>query len=52
MQKDAVPGDAELKKLIIGPSGNLRAPTLRVGDRLFIGFNAEEIEPSLWGSRS
>jgi arsenate reductase-like glutaredoxin family protein len=43
------PSDAELKTLIIGPSGNLRAPTLRVGDRLFIGFNAEEIGPSLWG---
>ncbi|MGQ0636182.1 MAG: ArsC family (seleno)protein [Planctomycetaceae bacterium] len=47
--KDA-PGDAELKKLVIGPSGNLRAPTLRVGDRMFIGFNAEQIQPSLFGS--
>jgi hypothetical protein len=45
----APPGDAELKKLLIGPSGNLRAPTARVGDRMFVGFNAEEFAAGLWG---
>ncbi len=34
--------DAEtLKRLIIGPSGNLRAPTLRVGRILLVGFSEE-----------
>ncbi|MBI3865685.1 MAG: hypothetical protein HY290_27750 [Planctomycetia bacterium] len=49
MQTDA-PGDAELKKLLIGPSGNLRAPTARAGNRLFVGFNPDEFAGSLWGS--
>lgn len=30
--------DDELLKLILGPSGNLRAPTIRRGKKLFIGF--------------
>ena len=47
MQADAPP-DAELKKLLIGPSGSLRAPTVRAGDRLFVGFNSEEFAASLW----
>ena len=34
--------DAEtLKKLLIGPSGNLRAPTLRIGKTLLVGFDEE-----------
>jgi arsenate reductase-like glutaredoxin family protein len=41
--------DADLKKLLIGPSGNLRAPTARAGDRLFVGFNPEEYAAALWG---
>jgi hypothetical protein len=28
----------------MGPSGNLRAPTYRVKDRIIIGFNAEMYE--------
>ncbi len=43
------PADAELKKHLIGPSGNLRAPTARSGDRLFVGFNPEEYAGSLFG---
>jgi len=48
MQVDS-PSDAELKQLLIGPSGNLRAPTARAGDRLFVGFNPEEFANGLWG---
>ena len=48
MHKDP-PGDAELKKLLIGPSGNLRAPTARAGDRLFVGFHPDEFAGGLWG---
>lgn len=32
---------AEILKQLIGPSGNLRAPTYRVGNAFFVGFNRE-----------
>lgn len=35
------PDDDELAKLLLGPSGNLRAPTLRKGKTLIVGFNNE-----------
>jgi len=35
------PGRAELLGLLLGPTGGLRAPTLRVGRTLLVGFNAE-----------
>lgn len=35
------PGKAELLSLLLGPTGGLRAPTLRVGRTLLVGFNAE-----------
>jgi len=31
----------EVLKKIIGPSGNLRAPTLKIGDSYVVGFNLE-----------
>ena len=34
----------EILKHAMGPSGNLRAPTYRVGDQFVIGFNAELYE--------
>lgn len=38
-------GDKEtLLKKIIGPSGNLRAPTLRKGDIFYIGYHPELYE--------
>ena len=33
------PGDAELVRALIGPTGRLRAPTARVGRRLLVGFD-------------
>jgi len=33
------PAEAQLLKLILGPSGNLRAPTSRVGRTLLVGFD-------------
>ena len=30
-----------LKKLLLGPTGNLRAPTLRKGKTLIVGFDQE-----------
>ena len=34
------PSRDELLAVLIGPSGNLRAPTLRKGKKLLIGFDA------------
>lgn len=36
--------DEELKKLVLGPTGNLRAPTLRKGKTLMVGFHEETYE--------
>ena len=35
------PDDDALTALLIGPTGNLRAPTIRTGAVLLVGFNAE-----------
>ena len=40
MKKDS-PDDDTLAKHLLGPTGNLRAPTLRVGKKLIVGFNEE-----------
>lgn len=32
------PSDAELLAVLLGPTGNLRAPALRVGRTLVVGF--------------
>jgi arsenate reductase-like glutaredoxin family protein len=33
--------DDEIAKLMLGPTGNLRAPTLKIGKKLLVGFNGE-----------
>ena len=35
------PDTATLESLLIGPSGNLRAPTIRQGKTLIVGFDEE-----------
>ena len=40
LKKDK-PSKATLKKLLLGPTGNLRAPTLRKGKTLVVGFDKE-----------
>lgn len=35
------PSAAELAKLVLGPSGNLRAPTAQVGKDWIVGFGEE-----------
>ena len=40
MRRDR-PDTATLRKLLIGPSGNLRAPTLRIGRTLLVGFDPD-----------
>ncbi|MDG4476950.1 hypothetical protein [Thiovibrio frasassiensis] len=34
-------GKEAVLKLVMGPSGNLRAPTLRVGDAFVVGFHPD-----------
>ena len=46
--KKEKPDDETLTKLIVGPSGNLRAPTLRKGKTLVVGFHPETYE-SIFG---
>jgi len=38
MKKDK-PDDETLTRLLMGPTGNMRAPTLRVGKKLLVGFD-------------
>lgn len=33
------PGKAQLLELLLGPTGNLRAPTIRKGRTLLVGFD-------------
>jgi arsenate reductase-like glutaredoxin family protein len=40
MKKDA-PDDDTLLAHLLGPTGNLRAPTLRMGKTLLVGFSDE-----------
>lgn len=35
------PADEDLQKAMLGPSGNLRAPTLRLGKKMLVGFHGE-----------
>jgi hypothetical protein len=35
------PDDEALLARLIGPTGNLRAPTARIGTTLVVGFNAD-----------
>ena len=37
--KKSPPDDETLLTAMLGPTGNLRAPTIRVGARLLVGFN-------------
>jgi arsenate reductase-like glutaredoxin family protein len=37
------PSDEDLLALILGPSGNLRAPVIRRGVTLFVGFEPDVI---------
>ncbi len=33
------PSDDDLAALMLGPTGNMRAPTMRVGQTLLVGYN-------------
>ena len=38
------PPSKKILTLMLGPSGKLRAPTMRVGDTLYVGFPKEGFE--------
>jgi hypothetical protein len=40
------PADDALLAHLIGPTGNLRAPTARVGKTLLVGFHGRRLRPS------
>ena len=39
--KKQTPSDDEIVALLLGPTGNLRAPTIRKGKTLYVGFSEE-----------
>lgn len=41
------PSRAQLEEIMLGPTGNLRAPTIRRGTILLVGFNQELFEEHL-----
>lgn len=41
------PSDEDLLEMMLGRSGKLRAPTVRVDDRLVVGYNQELYETTL-----
>lgn len=41
------PSDEDLLDMMLGRSGKLRAPTVRVEDRLVVGYNQELYEATL-----
>jgi arsenate reductase-like glutaredoxin family protein len=41
------PDDAELLALLLGRSGKLRAPVLRTGSRLIVGYNGDILAEQL-----
>ena len=41
------PSDDELAKLMLGPTGNMRAPTMRVGQTLLVGYNDQMFSEEL-----
>ena len=41
------PSDKELLGLLLGRSGKLRAPAIRIGRRLIVGYNSELLESTL-----
>ena len=49
--KKEQPPRAELLGLLLGPTGNLRAPTLRKGRTLIVGFDDATYKELLGGTR-
>lgn len=48
LRKDR-PSDEDLVRLMLGPTGNLRAPTMKVGKTVLVGFH-EDSYTEVFGS--
>ncbi len=44
---DDHPSDDEIAKLMLGPTGNMRAPTMRIGETLLVGYNEDVFNSEL-----
>jgi hypothetical protein len=44
---ESQPDDETLATYLLGPTGNLKAPTIRIGDTLLVGFNEEAYQQIL-----
>lgn len=49
--KKQKPDREELGRLLLGPTGNLRAPTIRQGKTLVVGFNHDAYKKVLAGKK-
>ena len=47
--KSERPSDDALLEVLLGRSGKLRAPTLRAGSKLLVGYNQEMLDTVLMG---
>ncbi len=47
--KASPPDDDTLAAALLGPTGNLKAPTLRIGDTLLVGFHQEAYQQVFHG---
>ena len=45
--KQSPPDDDTLAALLLGPTGNLKAPTLRLGNTLLVGFSEAAYQQEL-----
>ena len=45
--KGSLPSDDELAAVLLGPTGNLKAPTLKIGNTLLVGFSEEAYRQTL-----
>ena len=41
------PSDDEIATLMLGPTGNMRAPTLRIGETIVVGYNEDVFRAEL-----
>jgi len=46
-RKEVAGGDPGAADLMLGRTGNLRAPTIRVGDTLIVGYHEEGLDRAL-----
>lgn len=44
---EARPSDEELLTMLLGRTGKLRAPAIKTGKKVVVGFNAELLEATL-----